>query len=92
MYLIEAVLTCTHNLCLYKTYIVGTLYNSLIEPVLMCTHSLYFTAKSKKNNVYPRKPQFYYKRWDLGGSKLLGVRASVLFVITGYSFCIKQVK
>ena len=27
-------------------------------------------SRNKKNNVYPCKPQFYYKKWGLRGSKL----------------------
>ena len=29
-----------------------------------------FLSRNKKNNVYPCKPQFYYIKWGLGGSKL----------------------
>ena len=29
-----------------------------------------FLSRNKKNNVYPCKPQFYYKKWGLRGSKL----------------------
>ena len=29
-----------------------------------------FLSKNKKNNVYPCKPQFYYKKWGLRGSIL----------------------
>ena len=36
----------------------------------MSTHSLLFLSRNTKNNVYPCKPQFYYKKWGLRGSKL----------------------
>ena len=29
-----------------------------------------FLSKNKKNNIYPCKPQFYYIKWGLKGSKL----------------------
>ena len=29
-----------------------------------------FSIRNKKNNVYPGKPQFYYIKWGLRGSKL----------------------
>ena len=29
-----------------------------------------FLSRNKKNNVYPSKPQFYYIKWGLRGSKL----------------------
>ena len=29
-----------------------------------------FLSRNKKNNLYPCKPQFYYKKWGLRGSKL----------------------
>ena len=29
-----------------------------------------FLSKNKKNNIYPCKPQFYYIKWVLRGSKL----------------------
>ena len=29
-----------------------------------------FLSRNKKNNVYPCKPQFYYLKWGLRGSKL----------------------
>ena len=29
-----------------------------------------FLSRNKKNNVYPCKPQFYYIKWGLRGSKL----------------------
>ena len=47
----EAVLTCTHNLC-FRAKI-------RYEAVLTCTYNLCFRAKIRKN-VYPYKPQFYY--------------------------------
>ena len=43
-----------------------------------------FFSRNKKNNVYPCKPQFYYTKWGLRGSKLYGyvfvmVRSGLLF-------------
>ena len=29
-----------------------------------------FLSRNKKNNIYPCKPQFYYIKWGLRGSKL----------------------
>ena len=31
-----------------------------------------FLSRNKKNKVYPCKPQFYYIKWGLRGSKLYG--------------------
>ena len=30
-----------------------------------------FSSRNKKNNVYPCKPQFYYKKWGLRGVKII---------------------
>ena len=40
-----------------------------------------FLSRNKKNNVYPCKPQFYYKKWGLRGSKLY---RHVFLMASGY--------
>ena len=50
-----------------------------------------FLSRNKKNNVYPCKPQFYYIKWGLRGSKLyryVFVMYTMLFwiIITGEQY------
>ena len=40
-----------------------------------------FLSRNKKHNVYPCKPQFYYIKWGLRGSKLY----RHVFVMPNYS-------
>ena len=58
---------------LLKTQIMGTRRNGLTELVLtFYTHNICFKAKLRKN-VYPCKPQFYYKSGVWGGINYTGV-------------------
>ena len=68
-------------------------YFCLCKVVLTSTHNL-FLSRNNKNNVYPCKPQFYYIKWGLRGSKLYRYVFVMIYLVqnnlfSGYSFYLK---
>ena len=50
--------------------------------------TIYVLSRNKKNNVYPCKPQFYYIKWGLRGSKLYRYVFVMIWIwATNWQFC-----